>query len=491
MRKAIIFWNGTEFLSINPDKILKEKLGIDNTINILSIRPDKSFIYESESLFVDKELLFSRNQFDFDYSIIKKLEKYESAILRVIDRNLRAKGQRPSYRRLEEIYNNLLKNSYNLLIGNIEFVLFFDIPHHPIDYITYILSEILSIPSFVTRGFAQTHLLVYPRRRYISDRFPFFDQDWLNQMKDLENAPYITDEMKSIIEEYSFFAFNINKYNKVHLGSRLSITEYLWKNLKSIKYYIKNKKLPDRFLDRIKAHFDFLFIQDIYRRVLLRFYDKNTEEYVDFENNYLYFPLHYQPEASSNPLAGSFVNQEIVIDYITSNLPKGYLLYIREHPAYWHRKNSSESILESRSFGFYKRMVMNKNVRLINRNVHNYKLINFSKLVVTLTGTVAFEAFGFNKYALMFGKNVYANLDNALRFPFDKSIPELIDYATTNESSLNERFKVALYIINQKTVHMNSIVKTKENIHSNPLEYEFDYIINYIKQKIDISRMID
>ena len=46
--------------------------------------------------------------------------------------------------------------------------------------------------------------------------------------------------------------------------------------------------------------------------------------------NYLF--LHYQPEASSIPLAGMFADQMIAIEKINSKLKENECLVIKEHP---------------------------------------------------------------------------------------------------------------------------------------------------------------
>ena len=48
---------------------------------------------------------------------------------------------------------------------------------------------------------------------------------------------------------------------------------------------------------------------------------------------FVYVPLHLQPERSTNPLGGVFDEQYLMVGMISSELPSGWRIYVKEHPS--------------------------------------------------------------------------------------------------------------------------------------------------------------
>lgn len=114
----------------------------------------------------------------------------------------------------------------------------------------------------------------------------------------------------------------------------------------------------------------------------------------NYSITYLYYALHFQPEASTSPLGGVFCDQ-LLIASILSQL--GIQIYVKEHPR----------LSSNRTKEFYEYLLSLKNVYLIRRDQDSYKLIDNSLAVVTATGTAGWEAVLRGKPVLMFGHNFY------------------------------------------------------------------------------------
>jgi len=137
-----------------------------------------------------------------------------------------------------------------------------------------------------------------------------------------------------------------------------------------------------------------------YRFTLRRYYDQHVIE-PDFSQKYIYFPLHFQPECSTCPMAGAFVDQQVAIQLLSYYAPEGVLLYVKEHPR--QRKKG----VACRSIDFYRRLVSMPNVRLIKYDVSSFTLREHSSAVATGTGTAGFEAIFRQKPLFMFGHRYY------------------------------------------------------------------------------------
>ncbi|MFA7682192.1 MAG: hypothetical protein WCX61_04135, partial [Candidatus Peribacteraceae bacterium] len=86
------------------------------------------------------------------------------------------------------------------------------------------------------------------------------------------------------------------------------------------------------------------------------FYKKNTVE-PDLSKPFVYFPLHYQPEATTHPMGGVFADLILAARLLNDALPKDVLIYVKEHP---YRSNWL-----NRSVDYYKDFLELNNVRLI------------------------------------------------------------------------------------------------------------------------------
>jgi hypothetical protein len=97
---------------------------------------------------------------------------------------------------------------------------------------------------------------------------------------------------------------------------------------------------------------------------------------------YVLYALHHQPEASVDVFGALNSNQEALIDSLSRLLPTSHKLWIKEH----------KGALGDRSLAWFQRVKKLPNVRLIDPFRDIYGLIRNASLVVTVSGTVGYEA---------------------------------------------------------------------------------------------------
>lgn len=119
----------------------------------------------------------------------------------------------------------------------------------------------------------------------------------------------------------------------------------------------------------------------------------------DFTKPFVYLALHFQPEASTVPMAGVFANQLLIAEMLDATLPDNVLLYVKEHPR--------ESAWLERSVSYYENLLALPKVRLIGRHVDTFLLRERCVAVATATGSVGFEALYRGKPVFMFGHRFY------------------------------------------------------------------------------------
>ncbi len=128
------------------------------------------------------------------------------------------------------------------------------------------------------------------------------------------------------------------------------------------------------------------------------FYDAHAVE-PDYGKSYVYLALHFQPEASTVPLAGAFAHQPLMAAMLNAALPDDVLIYVKEHP-----KRSS---WVTRSPEYYREFLSHRKVRLVSRKADSFALREHCKAVATATGSVGFEALFRGKPVFLFGHRFY------------------------------------------------------------------------------------
>lgn len=130
---------------------------------------------------------------------------------------------------------------------------------------------------------------------------------------------------------------------------------------------------------------------------------------VDLERDYVYFPLHYQPEETTCPSGGVFSNQLLVIDQLLNSVPVDVPIYIKEHRSQFNRSFDGNLGREAR---IYEYLANHQRLKLVPIDVDQFSLIDNSKMVVTVSGTVGYEAYCRGVKAVLFGRTWLEGLSN-------------------------------------------------------------------------------
>ena len=127
-------------------------------------------------------------------------------------------------------------------------------------------------------------------------------------------------------------------------------------------------------------------------------------------DRFVYYPLHMQPEASSQPLGGIYADQELLVRHLLEALPEGVKLVVKEHP----QQFSSTFMIRARERGFYARMAADDRIVLLHHSVPARDLLQRCLAAVTLTGTTALEALAMGKPCFVMGASPFVRAPNAL-----------------------------------------------------------------------------
>lgn len=127
---------------------------------------------------------------------------------------------------------------------------------------------------------------------------------------------------------------------------------------------------------------------------------------LDITRKYVCFALHLEPEAV---IAGraDMDSQIVAIQMLANCLPKGWVLYVKEHPLQFMLNHANmygylygASVFKTKRF--YKEINQIDNVKLLKLNTDNKEMLEHCQAVATMSGTVAAEAVTYHKPALVF-----------------------------------------------------------------------------------------
>lgn len=134
---------------------------------------------------------------------------------------------------------------------------------------------------------------------------------------------------------------------------------------------------------------------------------------------YVYFPLHLQPELTTDPLGGCYGDQALAIERLRSWLPSDVAIVVKENPKQHY---------EWRDPAFYERIRTLPSVFLVDRKVNTYKLLRNSTMVATITGTAGWESLLMGRPVIVFGAAWYAGLPGVFSFSSELNYADLLAF---------------------------------------------------------------
>lgn len=125
---------------------------------------------------------------------------------------------------------------------------------------------------------------------------------------------------------------------------------------------------------------------------------------------FIYVPLHRQPEGSTSPMGGVFVDQLLMIEILSASLPPDWVIYVKENPFQWStswHESSYPSYTDMRYEGYYEKIARLKNVYLVPVNTDTNYLIDKSSALGVVSGRAGLESILRGKPSLVFGHAWY------------------------------------------------------------------------------------
>lgn len=116
---------------------------------------------------------------------------------------------------------------------------------------------------------------------------------------------------------------------------------------------------------------------------------------------FVYLPLHYEPEKTTNPDGGEYWDQYYFIEALINLVPKYIGIVLREHPA---QQMLVRQGYQGRHPLFYDLLKKHDRLQLSDTSEKNFKLLDGCIAVATTTGTVVLESCLLGKRVIMGGR---------------------------------------------------------------------------------------
>ena len=223
------------------------------------------------------------------------------------------------------------------------------------------------------------------------------------------------EEILQFRNQYNFY----NQSEKFRSRFLSSKSDLLKSALKFLTSENSNIKTHYTYYGRTKLKVLVKYIKNSLKAKIRKSYiDNNLIKEVNFEKPFIFFPLHIEQEHSLLNVAQFYINQIEVIKNIAKSLPIGYDLVVKEHPLMVTR--------EWRKITDYKILKSIPNVKLLHTSVSPTDILKKCSMVVTISGTAAFEAGFYKKPAIVFSDTAFSSLSWIKRLESFEDLPQTI-----------------------------------------------------------------
>lgn len=357
------------------------------------------------------QLLDIQNVECINYDLIMKLKfaqiDIETMLHRIMLNNPLAKDiyhQHLSF--FAKIFKNekidlLLSNEPNLASPN----------HH----IPFALCQLLGIPCYSLNGYHQTAFaLGNYNNPQIQRHIPYICS---TVFSDIRKIAYYKPKTEIIKIKKTFK--NLIKNVILKIGGEM-LSQFLVCCIK-LSFWQNRLGIPYSYWDKLRCFIKYKQLKRKYNKYSI---NPNLTE------KYIYYSIHFEPEAA---IIGKTLleSQLTIIKMLVQALPKGWKLYVKEHPHQFMLNNEIahyfiNNLYFFKNITFYQEIQKLPKVTLVSLELSSKDLMLNSQAIATLGGTITLESALHNIPAILFNplETVYGILNNTLHV---RSYSDLLD----------------------------------------------------------------
>lgn len=376
-----------------------------------------------------------------DVDLLNELARYELQAMTMMNR-MDYDRYSFNYMERERHYLNLIKSWTAVLdMYKVDLVISSVMPHRVYDYVLYLLCKKRGI-TFITMQYTLCPARIYATDNIysIGDKFVADYQKYLDVI-DLKKEDLPSDLMNAFVkvqkgydEAKPYYMIKHDKKSRRYNNLFLYLKDYVIRYFKKGKVIRKGgillsmrKRRGYSLESSLFGIFGILRLEmkkKSYNKEMRRFYQSIATEPVEGDK-FVFFPLHYQPEATTSPTGDIYVNQKLCVETILKNTPDDWLVYVKEHPQQFQNQMLGHT---TRQKEMYTDLIKLKRVRLISLDLNTFSVMKNAKAVATVIGTVGWEAIMHHIPVIMFGLFWYENMPGVLRITDSASANKIMPF---------------------------------------------------------------
>ncbi len=346
-----------------------------------------------------------------DEGIFKALGFAESLVLRMMDRVEPGPGELAGHLPYEDRKRLYLKHVcyWNAVLKEKEISLLITVspPHVGYDYVLYALCRARKIPVVIVNNGLQVPGTIYWAET-VEDYAPDLGEAYLRLKSGERPWKETSPSMKKAIRGHYRWMRRNSKPIPLNDTARPEVPDFAMlerKSMRRLNWLISSqaflkwtgfsKQMQSMELKCNEARRKILefrcrkILQDRYQKLIWR---------GGLDSPYVYAPLHYQPECTTNPQGGIYTEQWLMFATLVESLPEGWVVVTKENPYQDHR---------NRHAAYYDDLVRLGKVRILPMETDTFELVEKCQAVATISGTVGWEALFKGKAVLLFGHHFY------------------------------------------------------------------------------------
>lgn len=385
------------------DSYAKDNFPSCDVYNFASINLDIDFT--SEFSVIDDNILGSKDFFRLKDQVYKIMDRQD-------DLGIYGRLEREAY--FYYVFNFFYNQAYK---NDIKLAVFAEGPHSPNSMVIYGICKFLDIPTYhlsqnplVPLVHIATDLFGTKLKNdgklsgYNEGMFKSLIADYIDSIKDEIPVPlYMTVQNKS---NQVHPIHDLKKYVLAPVYRRL---KYASKHFRSGSDYSVYSKT---FYDSNRPSLLHEFGATKRKRLLRKKYEEVKVE-SNLDEDYVFVPLHYEPERTSNPDGGHFYNTYDMILALRHFVPLDIKIVLKEHPSQFTKTLHGQ---RGRSALFYKAVSTLPNIEFVSIDYTASMLIKNALFIATQTGSAALEAAILGKKSLIFGTPWFLGAPNLYNF---------------------------------------------------------------------------
>lgn len=435
-----------------------------------------------------EELVDFNDLIPLSRELLESMKPYESTAIQMLIRNFERDVY--TYDEAKQLYLKHLRFWNHIFVTEkLNMVCFNNIPHHCHDYVIYCLALVYhtglrvcsdtSIPPRLATGRRLDLLWEKTYRRYL-------------ELKDIQ-----TVELPEDLEHYYQALLYANEgMDKGAVNRGMSRKHHIEVRRKTFEQYftLENQWKRRKHLIKLALTQDFHENMDklaqeqaICKRARIKlksmrnikYYNSLTQEPVEGETYIVYF-LHLQPEATTLPQGGVFVEQELMIQILAAAAEKhGIKVYVKEH-----------FVQPCRNKSFYDGLAKIRNVRLIHSDKDSKHLAKNSIATASCNGTIMLESIFNGKPTICFGNTVFQKAPGVYHIGNVEECEQVLQQIENGQAQIQQKqVRAYLKAFGENSMRAYFDCKLYENDNTITLEEGIaayaDYVVKGLREEFE------